>query len=76
MLLAPFDKERTILKKITEYGALVALGTLLTAHFIPFLQEFESSYTIGMIGITSSNTHVFAEKYSYYDDDDDADDDD
>jgi hypothetical protein len=49
MLLAPFDKERTILKKITEYGALVALGTLLTAHFIPFLQEFESSYTIGMI---------------------------
>ena len=49
MLLAPFDKERTILKKITEYGALVALGTLLTAHFIPFLQEFESSYTIGMM---------------------------
>jgi hypothetical protein len=31
---------------------------------------------VGMIGITSSNTHVFAEKYSYYDDDDDADDDD
>jgi hypothetical protein len=49
MLLAPFSKERTILKKVTEYGALVALGTLLTAHFIPFLQEYESSYTVGMM---------------------------
>ena len=49
MLLAPFNKERTILKKVTEYGAMVALGALLTAHFIPFLQEYESSYTIGMM---------------------------
>lgn len=49
MLLAPFNKERTILKKVTEYGAMVALGILLTAHFIPFLQEYESSYTIGMM---------------------------
>jgi hypothetical protein len=49
MLLAPFDKDRTILKKITEYGALVALGTLLTAHFIPYLQEYQSSYTVSMM---------------------------
>jgi hypothetical protein len=49
MLLAPFNKDRTILKKVTEYGALVALGTLLTAHFVPFLQEYESSYTVGMM---------------------------
>lgn len=49
MLLAPFDKHRTVLKKVTEYGAMVALGTLLTAHFIPFLQEYESSYTVSMI---------------------------
>jgi len=49
MLLAPFNKEQTILKKVTEYGAMVALGALLTAHFIPFLQEYESSYTIGMM---------------------------
>jgi hypothetical protein len=49
MLLAPFNKERTILKKVTEYGAMVALGILLTAHFIPILQEYESSYTIGMM---------------------------
>jgi len=49
MLLAPFNKERTILKKVTEYGAMVALGALLTAHFIPFLQEYESSYTLGMM---------------------------
>ena len=52
MLLAPFDKHRTVLKKVTEYGAMVALGILLTAHFIPFLQEYESSYTVSMI-ITS-----------------------
>ena len=49
MLLAPFDKNRTILKKVTEYGALVALGTLLTAHFIPYLQEYQSSYTVSMM---------------------------
>ena len=49
MLLAPFNKDRTILKKVTEYGALVVLGTLLTAHFIPFLQEFQSSYTVAMM---------------------------
>jgi hypothetical protein len=49
MLLAPFNKDRTTIKKITEYGSLVALGTLLTAHFIPFLQEYESSYTVSMM---------------------------
>ena len=49
MLLAPFDKHRTLLKMVTEYGAMVALGTLLTAHFTPFLQEYESSYTVSMI---------------------------
>lgn len=49
MLLAPFNKDQTILKKVTEYGALVALGTLLTAHFIPFLQEYQSSYTVSMM---------------------------
>ncbi len=49
MLLAPFNKERTILKKITQYGALIALGALLTAHFIPNLQEFQSSYTSGIM---------------------------
>jgi hypothetical protein len=45
MLLAPFNKEMTLLKKVTEYGSLVALGALLTAHFIPAFQEYGSSYT-------------------------------
>jgi len=49
MLLAPFNREMTILKKVTEYGSLVALGALLTAHFIPAFQEFGSSYTLGMM---------------------------
>ena len=49
MLLAPFNKDHTILKKVTEYGSIVALGALLTAHFIPYLQEFQSSYTVGMM---------------------------
>jgi len=49
MMLAPFNKDHTILKKVTEYGALVALGTLLTAHFIPYLQEYQSSYTVSMM---------------------------
>ena len=49
MLLAPFNKEMTLLKKVTEYGSLVALGALLTAHFIPAFQEYGSSYTLGMM---------------------------
>ncbi len=49
MLLAPFNSERTVLKKITEYGSLVALGAFFTMHFIPQFQEFGSSSTIGMI---------------------------
>jgi hypothetical protein len=57
MLLAPFNKEKTILKTITEYGSLVALGVLLAAHFIPVLQEYSSAYTLGMM--VSSITGVF-----------------
>lgn len=49
MLLAPFNKEMTLLKKVTEYGSLAALGALLTAHFIPAFQEYGSSYTLGMM---------------------------
>ena len=45
----PFNKEHTALKKVTEYGTLVALGTLITAHFIPYLQEYQSSYTVSMM---------------------------
>lgn len=49
MLLAPFNREMTLLKKVTEYGSLVALGALITAHFIPAFQELGSSYTLGMM---------------------------
>ena len=49
MLLAPFNRERTILKQVAEYGSLVALGALLTLHFIPAFQEFGSSTTLGMM---------------------------
>jgi len=49
MLLAPFNRDMTILKKIAEYGSLVALGALLIAHFIPAFQEYGSSYTLGMM---------------------------
>ena len=49
MLLAPFNRDRTILKQVAEYGSLVALGALLTVHFIPAFQEFGSSTTLGMM---------------------------
>lgn len=55
------DFELWLMHKTQTMTSFLVLGTLLV---------------VGMIGITSSNTHVFAEKYSYYDDDDDADDDD
>lgn len=49
MLLAPFNRDMNVLKKVAEYGSLVALGALLTVHFIPAFQEFGSSTTLGMM---------------------------
>ena len=49
MLLAPFNKEKTILKKVTQYGSLVAVGILLIASLIPQLQEYGQSFTMGAI---------------------------
>jgi hypothetical protein len=57
MLLSPFNSERTTVKKITEYGSLIALGALLTAHFVPIANQFSSSYTLGMM--VSSITGIF-----------------
>jgi hypothetical protein len=49
MLLAPFDSDRTILKKITEYGSIIALGVLLAIQFFPFLEDIQQSSTLGMM---------------------------
>lgn len=49
MLLAPFDKDMILVKKITQYGSIAALGALLTVHFIPTFEQFGDSYTIGMM---------------------------
>lgn len=57
MLLAPFNSEQTLLKKVTQYGSLVALGALLTAHFVPFLEPYQQSFTLGVM--VSSILSVF-----------------
>lgn len=49
MFLAPFNKEKTILKKITQYGSLVIVGILLFASLIPPLQEYGQSFALGAI---------------------------
>jgi hypothetical protein len=49
MLLAPFDKERTLLKKITEYGSIIALGIILAIEFLPRFEDFQQSSTLGML---------------------------
>jgi len=51
MMLAPFSKERTLFKKVTEYGSIAALGGFLALHIIPIpaLEGYESSSTLGMI---------------------------
>lgn len=51
MMLAPFSKERTLFKKVTEYGSIAALGGFLALHIIPIaaLDGYESSSTLGMI---------------------------
>jgi hypothetical protein len=51
MVLAPFSKERTVFKKITEYGGIAALGGFLAMQVIPLpeLQVYDSSSGLGMI---------------------------
>ena len=49
MLLAPFNKEKTILKKVTQYGSLIAVGILLIASLIPQLQEYGQPFAIGAV---------------------------
>ena len=51
MVLAPFNKERTLFKKITEYGSIAALGGFLALQIIPLpvLEGYDSSSTLGMI---------------------------
>lgn len=38
MFLAPFNKEKTILKKVTQYSSLITVGILLFASLILQLQ--------------------------------------
>jgi hypothetical protein len=49
ILLAPFDKERTRLKKIIEYGAIIALGIILAIELMPRFEVFQQSSTLGML---------------------------
>jgi hypothetical protein len=48
MLLAPFDTERIVLMKITEYGSIIALGILLGIEFFPRLENIQQSSTLGL----------------------------
>ncbi len=51
MMLAPLSKEKTVFKKITEYGSIAALGGFLAIQIIPIpaLEGYDSSSTLGMI---------------------------
>lgn len=51
MVLAPFSKEKTLFKKVTEYGSIAALGGFLALLIIPIpvLEVNDSSSTLGMI---------------------------
>ncbi len=53
MVLAPFSKERTLFKKVTEYGSIAALGGFLALQVfpipIPAVQIHDSSSTLGMV---------------------------
>ncbi len=57
ILLAPFNKDRVLWKKITEYGGLVALGAFLAVDFIQFDLDIDRPLTLGMI--VSSIMSVF-----------------
>jgi len=51
IMLAPFSKERSFFKKVTEYGSIAALGGFLALHVIsiPVIQGYDNSSTFGMI---------------------------
>ncbi|MEW6603796.1 MAG: hypothetical protein AB1351_03795 [Thermoproteota archaeon] len=51
MVLAPFSKERTLFKQITEYGSIAGLGAFLAIQIIPIpeLEVYDSSSGLGMI---------------------------
>jgi hypothetical protein len=51
MLFAPYSKEKTLFKKVTEYGSIAALGGFLAMQIIPMpeLEVYDSSSTVGMI---------------------------
>jgi hypothetical protein len=51
MVLAPFSKERTLFKKVTEYGSIAALGGFIALQVIPIpaLEGYDSSSGLGMI---------------------------
>ena len=51
MVLAPFSKERTLFKKVTEYGSIAALGGFIAVQVIPIpvLEGYDSSSGLGMI---------------------------
>jgi hypothetical protein len=49
MLLAPFDKERTLLKKYYRIWVDIALGIILAIEFLPRFEDFQESSTLGML---------------------------
>lgn len=51
MVLAPFSKERTLFKQITEYGSIAGLAAFLAMQIIPIpeLEVYDSSSGLGMI---------------------------
>ena len=51
MVLAPFSKERTLFKKLTEYGSIAALGGFIAIQIIPIpaIEGYDSSSGLGMI---------------------------
>jgi hypothetical protein len=51
MVLAPFSKERTLFKKVTEYGSIAALGGFLAIQIIPIpaLEVYDSSSELGAV---------------------------
>ena len=49
MLLAPVNSEKTMLKKISQYGGIAALGGFFSLHFIPGFADLGEAYTAGMM---------------------------
>ena len=48
-VFSPFNTQKPIYRKLTEYGGLISLSILMVIHFIPEIQQIQDSLSVGVL---------------------------